>query len=87
MKKIGIVLALLLILVLLGAVLAPFMIDLNKYKGTILSRIEPHVPREVDFEHIELTVLSGFGAELRASGWRTTLPFRKETSSSWRGCR
>ena len=65
MKKIAIVLAILLILVLLGAVLAPFMIDLNKYKGTILSKIEPHIPRDVDFEHIELTVLSGFGAELR----------------------
>ena len=65
MKKIGIVLAILLLLVLIGAVLAPFMIDLNQYKGTILSKIKPYVPREVDFEHIELTVLSGFGAELR----------------------
>ena len=65
MKKIGIVLGILLILVFLGAVLAPFMIDLNQYKGTILSKIKPYVPREVDFEHIELTVLSGFGAELR----------------------
>ncbi len=65
MKKIGIVLAILLILVLLAAVLAPFMIDLDRYKGTILSKIKPYVPREVDFEHIELTVLSGFGAELR----------------------
>jgi hypothetical protein len=65
MKKIGIVLGILLILVLLVAVLAPFMIDLNQYKGTILSKIKPYVPREMDFEHIELTVLSGFGAELR----------------------
>jgi uncharacterized protein involved in outer membrane biogenesis len=65
MKKIGIVLGILLILVFLVAVLAPFMIDLNQYKGTILSKIKPYVPREVDFEHIELTVLSGFGAELR----------------------
>jgi|GEM_PF-708411 len=65
MKKIGIVLAILLILVLLGAVLAPFLIDLNEYKDTILSKVKPYIPREVDFEHIELTVLSGFGAELR----------------------
>ena len=65
MKKIGIVLGILLILVFLGVVLAPFMIDLNQYKGTILSKIKPYVPREVDFEYIELTVLSGFGAELR----------------------
>jgi hypothetical protein len=65
MKKIGIVLGILLILVFLVAVLAPFMIDLNHYKGTILSKIKPYIPREVDFEHIELTVLSGFGAELR----------------------
>ena len=65
MKKIGIVLGILLILVLLVAVLAPFVIDLNQHKDTILSKIKPYVPREVDFEHIELTVLSGFGAELR----------------------
>jgi hypothetical protein len=65
MKKIGIVLGILVILVLLVAVLAPFLIDLNQYKETILSNIRPHVPREVDFEHIELTVLSGLGAELR----------------------
>lgn len=65
MKKIGIVLGILLVLVFLVAVLAPFMIDLNQYKDTILSKIKPYVPREMDFEHIELTVLSGFGAELR----------------------
>ncbi len=65
MKRIGIVLGVLLILVFLVAVLAPFLIDLDQYKGTILSKIKPYVPREVDFEHIELTVLSGFGAELR----------------------
>lgn len=65
MKRVGIVLGILLILVFLTAVLAPFLIDLNPYKERILSRIEPYVPREVDFEHIELTVLSGLGAELR----------------------
>ena len=62
MKRIGIILGILLILAFLGAVLAPFLIDLNRYKDTILSQIEPYVPREVDFEHIELTVLSGLGA-------------------------
>lgn len=65
MKKAGIVLGILLILAFLAAALAPFMIDLNHYKGAILSRIKPYLPREVDFEHIELTVLSGLGAELR----------------------
>ena len=65
MKKIGIILGILLILVFLAAVLAPFVVDLNRYKGTILSTIKPYVPREVDFDHIELTVLTGLGFELR----------------------
>ncbi len=65
MKKLGIALVILLVLLLLGAVLAPFLIDLNQHKEKILAQIRPYVPREVDFEHVELTVLSGLGAELR----------------------
>jgi len=65
MKKIGIVLGVVLILAFLVAVLAPFFIDLNRYKDTILSQLEPYVPRDVDFQRIDLTVLSGLGAEIR----------------------
>jgi len=64
MKRIGIFLGIVLILAFIVAVLAPFFIDLNRYKDTILSQLDPYVPRDVDFDRIELTVLSGLGAEL-----------------------
>ncbi len=65
MKRVGIVLGILLVLVLVLAAVAPFLVDLNDYKGKILEEIKPYVPREVDFEHVELTVLSGLGVEIR----------------------
>jgi len=65
MKKFLLIGAAVLILILLLAVLIPFVVDLNKYKETILAQIEPYVPREVDFDHVELTLLTGVGAEIR----------------------
>ena len=44
MKKIVIGLAIVLILCLVLAALAPFLIDLNKHKGTILAKLKPHLP-------------------------------------------
>ena len=65
MKKIAIGFTIVLVLCLILAALAPFIIDLNKYKGTILSQLEPYFPREVDFQSIEMTILTGLGAEIR----------------------
>ncbi len=65
MKKVGILVAVLLALVLVVAALAPFLVDLDQYKERILSEVKPYLPREVDFDHIELTVLSGLGAEVK----------------------
>jgi uncharacterized protein involved in outer membrane biogenesis len=65
MKKIVIGLAIVLILCIFLAALAPFLIDLNKHKGTILAKLKPHLPREVDFQNIELTILTGLGAEIQ----------------------
>jgi hypothetical protein len=65
MKKIGIGLVIVLAVCILLAALAPFLIDLNKYKDTILTQLKPYVPRDVDFQSIELTILTGLGAELR----------------------
>jgi len=65
MKKILLGIFILLVLIIVTAAIAPFVINLDKYKVTILSRIKPYVPREVDFDHVELTVLTGFGAELQ----------------------
>ncbi len=64
-KKVFIGIAAGIILFIVLALIAPFVIDLNKYKGTILSRIRPAVHRDVDFESINLTVLTGIGAEIK----------------------
>jgi len=65
MKKILFGSFILLVLIIIAAAIAPSVINLDKYKKTILSRIKPYIPREVDFEHVELTVLTGLGAELQ----------------------
>lgn len=64
MKKLAIGVVAVLVLCVILALVAPFMIDLDKYKPTILAQIKPFVPREVDFEHIELSILSGLGADV-----------------------
>ena len=65
MKRIGMGLAIVVFLVVVGAILAPFLIDLNRYKPTLLSQIRPYVGREIDFQDIELTILTGLGAEIQ----------------------
>jgi len=65
MKKGLLIFTGILVLFILVVLLAPFFVDLNKYKDTILSQIEPYVPRKVDFQNIELTVFPGLGAELQ----------------------
>ena len=65
MKKIIIGIVVVLVICLVLVMLAPFMVDLDRYKGQILARVEPYLGRDVDFQHIELTVLSGLGAELQ----------------------
>ena len=65
MKKIiGIVLGVVFVLVV-GAVVTPFLIDLNKYKGKIIDIAKPHVARDLDFGGIKLTILKGLGAEIQ----------------------
>jgi hypothetical protein len=51
------------IVVILAAL--PFVIDLNKHKGAILEGMKAVTQRQVDFEGIRLTILSGLGAEIR----------------------
>ena len=65
MKKALVAVAVVLLVLLVTAIIAPFVIDLNQYKGEILAKVRPAVNRDVDFDRIELTVLSGFGAELQ----------------------
>lgn len=65
MKKALIAVAAVVLAIVIIALIAPFVIDLNQYKGAILSRVRPAVNRDVDFERVELTVLTGIGAELQ----------------------
>ncbi|MBW2558692.1 MAG: AsmA family protein, partial [Deltaproteobacteria bacterium] len=65
MKKIVIGIIVILAICLVLVILAPFMVNLDRYKGTILARVEPYLGRDVDFTHIELTILSGLGAEIQ----------------------
>ncbi|HQI82759.1 MAG TPA: AsmA family protein, partial [Deltaproteobacteria bacterium] len=51
------------IVVVLAAL--PFLIDLNKHKGAILEGMKAVTQRQVDFEGVRLTILSGLGAEIR----------------------
>ena len=64
MKKIIIIVAVFILLLLIAAIFTPFVVDLNKYKGTILARLKPYIGRDVDFQNIELTVLTGLGVEI-----------------------
>ena len=65
MKKVLLGIVAVLIMLLLAAILAPFVLDLNKYKETILAQVEPLVPRDVDFGYVELTILTGLGVEIQ----------------------
>ena len=65
MKKIVIGIIVVLAICLVLVILAPFMVNLDQYKGTILARVEPYLGRDVDLTHIELTILSGLGAEIQ----------------------
>ena len=65
MKKVVTGVIVILVICLVLVVLAPFMVNLDRYKGTILARVEPYLGRDIDFTHIELTILSGLGAEIQ----------------------
>ncbi len=65
MKKALIAAAAVVLVIAIVALMAPFVIDLNQYKGAILSQVRPAVNRDVDFERVKLTVLTGIGAELQ----------------------
>ena len=64
MKKALIATVAVVLVIIVAAVVAPFVIDLNQYKGQILARVRPAINRDVDFQSVELTVLTGLGAEL-----------------------
>jgi len=65
MKKFAIGVAVVIGVVIIILAVIPFMVDLNKYKGTILAQVRNHINRPVDFQSISLTILSGVGAEIK----------------------
>ena len=50
---------------LIAAVVLPFVIDLNKYNDTVKEQAKPYLPRDFDFSRIDLTILKGFGVEMK----------------------
>ncbi len=78
MKKILIGLAVVLVLCVGLAAVAPFVIDLNKYKGAILSKIRPYIAQEVDFQDVDLTILKGLGVEIEGLRISDSPAFSKE---------
>ena len=65
MKKLGIGIAIILVICLILLVAAPFLVDLDRYKTPIIEQVQSHINRDIDFEHIELTILTGLGAEIQ----------------------
>ncbi len=65
MKKIIIIVLGVVFALLACAVAAPFVINLNKYKGKIIEIAKPYLPRDFDFGSVELTIMQGLGMEIR----------------------
>lgn len=64
MKKIAIGAGIIIGLVVIILAVLPFAVDLNRHKPAILDRIKAVTDRQVDFEEIDLTILSGLGAKI-----------------------
>jgi uncharacterized protein involved in outer membrane biogenesis len=65
MKKTAVGVVIFIGVVILILAILPFAIDLNKHKDTILAQIKTHTNRQVDFQSIRLTILTGLGAEIK----------------------
>ncbi len=65
MKKILLVLCILALSAVAVLAALPFVVDLNRHKGEILELLGRYTERRVDFERVDLTVLTGIGARVR----------------------
>jgi AsmA protein len=65
MKKVAIGIAVAVGVIIMILAILPFAVDLNKYKGTILTQVRTYINRPVDFDSISLTILTGLGAEIK----------------------
>ncbi|OHB68531.1 MAG: hypothetical protein A2W17_11745 [Planctomycetes bacterium RBG_16_41_13] len=64
MRKIIIILSSVFVFLLITLAIAPFVINLNKYKDRIITLAKPYLNREFDFADVKLTLISGFGVEI-----------------------
>ncbi|MBM4054292.1 MAG: AsmA family protein [Planctomycetes bacterium] len=65
MKKIIIILSSVFIFLFIAIIVAPFVVNLNKYKGRIITLAKPYLNREFDFTDVKLTIISGLGVEIK----------------------
>lgn len=78
MKKIIVIILSLVFVLIVCAIVAPFLIDLNKYKGKIIDLAKPYLARDFDFGRIELTIWKGLGAEIQGLRIAENPEFGKE---------
>ncbi|MBI5749012.1 MAG: AsmA family protein [Nitrospinae bacterium] len=65
LKITSLVLASFFLFILLGIIILPYVIDLNKYKDIAVKELERSLNREVSIDDIKITVLTGIGVELK----------------------
>lgn len=65
LKITSLILASFFLFILLGIIILPYIIDLNKYKDMAVKELERSLNREVSIEDIKVTVLTGIGVELK----------------------
>ncbi|MGC9325465.1 MAG: AsmA family protein [Desulfomonilia bacterium] len=64
MKKFFIGIGILIGICLVIILLLPFLVDLDRFKETAISRAQEALGRDVDLDHIRLRVIPGLGAEI-----------------------
>ena len=65
LKILSLILAAFFLIIFLGSIILPYVIDLNKYKDIAVKELGRSLNREVSIEDIKLTILTGIGVELK----------------------
>ena len=78
MKKLLIAFFIAIFLILVIAITIPFFINLNKYKGIVVSQIEKAIHRDVEIDKIQLSLIKGIGVNLNNVTVSNNPEFKKE---------
>lgn len=65
LKILSLIFASFFLFILLGIIILPYIIDLNKYKDMAVRELGRSLNREVSIEDIKVTILTGIGIELK----------------------